>query len=80
VQVGQSLEVKGPIPKFPYKANMKKKIGDLHTVMQFVLLCLVHNRMSLEFNLRTRLLSTCGKTLEMQKGQQMLVSGLPRCA
>ncbi len=27
-QVGDELEVKGPIPKFPYKANMKKKIGE----------------------------------------------------
>lgn len=27
VQEGDSLEMKGPLPKFPYKANMKKKIG-----------------------------------------------------
>ena len=24
---GDSIEAKGPIPKLPYKANMKKKIG-----------------------------------------------------
>ena len=27
MQEGDSVEMKGPLPKFPYKANMKKKIG-----------------------------------------------------
>jgi hypothetical protein len=27
-QVGDELEVKGPIPKFAYKSNMKKSIGE----------------------------------------------------
>lgn len=27
LQEGDTLEMKGPLPKFPYKANMKKKIG-----------------------------------------------------
>lgn len=27
MQKGDTLEMKGPLPKFPYKANMKKKIG-----------------------------------------------------
>ena len=27
-QVGDELDVKGPIPKFPYKPNMKKSIGE----------------------------------------------------
>lgn len=27
-QVGDELEIKGPIPKFPYKPNMKKNIGE----------------------------------------------------
>ena len=32
-QEGDTLEMKGPLPKFPYKANMKTKIGmvDLHS-------------------------------------------------
>jgi hypothetical protein len=28
LQVGDELEVKGPIPKFEYKSNMKKNIGE----------------------------------------------------
>lgn len=27
MQEGDTLEMKGPLPKFPYKANMRKKIG-----------------------------------------------------
>lgn len=27
MKVGDSLEMKGPIPKIPYKANMKNSIG-----------------------------------------------------
>ena len=33
-QVGDGLECKGPIPKLPYKANMKKKIGMVSSFMQ----------------------------------------------
>ncbi len=31
MQEGDTLEMKGPLPKFPYKANMKKKIGMVDT-------------------------------------------------
>ena len=31
MQKGDTLEMKGPLPKFPYKANMKKKIGMVDT-------------------------------------------------
>ncbi len=27
LKVGDTLEMKGPIPKYPYSANAKKKIG-----------------------------------------------------
>jgi hypothetical protein len=30
MKVGDELEVKGPIPKFAYKSNMKKNIGERH--------------------------------------------------
>lgn len=30
-QEGDTVEMKGPLPKFPYKANMKKKIGMVDT-------------------------------------------------
>jgi NAD(P)H-flavin reductase len=31
MQEGDTVEMKGPLPKFPYKANMKKKIGMVDT-------------------------------------------------
>ncbi len=31
MQVGDTIDVKGPIAKFPYKPNMKKNIGGLTT-------------------------------------------------
>lgn len=28
MSVGEALDVKGPIPKYPYKANEKQRIGE----------------------------------------------------
>lgn len=34
LEPGDTLECKGPIPKLPYKANMKKSLGMVHPLMR----------------------------------------------
>lgn len=34
LEIGDTLECKGPIPKLPYKANMKKSLGMVRSPFQ----------------------------------------------
>ena len=38
MQEGDTVDMKGPLPKFPYKANIKKKIGMVDIVTLHVCL------------------------------------------